>query len=331
MKTKSFFSAKNNAEQNPSEGKFTKWVLSGPGIIIRWERWLVISFVFLIPTGIYAQRFSGLNHLPNHQSKVYYSDGTLGKATRIAGQMDKVMLFYDPVLWFRPEVTLLVLSPQDWSKYTSFPVYGMPHYSDNKTLIVASEDNDFWKSFIPPMELVPEGIADLVKKTYQSKEGQLSMEPFFDLLAIHELGHAYHFQDSLVMQRKWMQELFVNLFLHTYIAENEPEQLSPLTAFPEMVLAITNKSSLKFTTLQDLENRYDEIGQQYPNNYGWYQCRWHKASAEIYDEAGKEAVKKLWTLLKHHCELLDDSAFTSVLAGEVHQKVADVQLKWDEQ
>ncbi len=331
MKTNAIFSARNTPKQNLSEGKFIKWVSNGPGILKRWERWLIISFVYFIPTGIYAQKFSGLNHLPNQQVQAYYSAGALEKATRIAGQMDRVMLFYDPILSFRPEVTLLVLSPQDWSKFTNFPVYGMPHYSDNKTLIVASDDNDFWKSFIPPLKSLPQDVADLIKTTYSKGKDQLTMEPFFDLLAIHELGHAYHFQDSLVMQRKWMQELFVNIFLHTYIAENEPELLPPLTLFPEMVVTITDKSSLQYTTLQDLENRYDEIGQQYPNNYGWYQCRWHKASADIYNAAGKEVVHKLWTQFKFHRDPLDDYAFAVTLAREVHQTVADVLLKWDEQ
>lgn len=40
---------------------------------------------------------------------------------------------------------LLVLSEADWSKYTDFPVYGMPHYNDNM-LVVASEDNDFGRA-----------------------------------------------------------------------------------------------------------------------------------------------------------------------------------------
>jgi hypothetical protein len=46
----------------------------------------------------------------------------------------------------KPEVTLLILNHEDWNKHTSFPVYGMAHYTDQKTLVVASSDNAFWKS-----------------------------------------------------------------------------------------------------------------------------------------------------------------------------------------
>ncbi|MBK8417042.1 MAG: hypothetical protein IPL22_22520 [Bacteroidetes bacterium] len=63
----------------------------------------------------------------------------------MAKRCDNVISFYKSLVNFEPTVTLLVLSPDDWSKYTKFPVYGMPHYNDAKTLIVASEDNDFGK------------------------------------------------------------------------------------------------------------------------------------------------------------------------------------------
>ena len=277
------------------------------------------------------REFPGLTPLEGHLTQVYFSTGSDEKAVRIANQMDHVINFYDDKLMFRPEVILLVLSPDDWGRFTNFPVYGMPHYSNNKTLIVASQNNDFWDGFIPPQESLSADIAELVSRAYSGDDGKLTMEPFFDLLAIHELGHAYHIQDNLLMQRKWMGEVFVNLFLHTYIAEQEPQLLPQLTVFPRMVLASTPKSSLKYTTLKDLEDRYNEIGQQYPMNYGWYQCRWHNYAANIYDAGGAKVVKDLWDVLKSNRELLDDEKFALLLSREVHQKLADVLLKWDEE
>jgi hypothetical protein len=132
------------------------------------------------------------------------------------------------------------------------------------------------------------------------------------------------------MQRKWMGELFANIFLHTYIAEKEPALLSALTIFPKMVVSSTNKNELQFTTLNELESNYEKIGQQYPNNYGWYQCRWHIAAGKIYDEAKLTAFKNLWRTLKNQKEILDDLSFAALLTNKVHQSVADVQMKWEE-
>ena len=277
-----------------------------------------------------AQPYDNLFHLPDHHTKTYYSEGSKEQAETMADRCDQVMQFYHSLIDFKPTVTLLVLSPADWSNYTGFPVYGMPHYTDAHTLIVASDDNDFWKSFIPPLDQLPSELSQQISRTYVDQNNALTMRGFFDLLAIHELGHAYHTQGGLTMQRKWMGELFANMLLHTYIAENEPELLPALTVFPKMVVSATNREELKYTTLDQLEANYDIISQQYPNNYGWYQCRWHMAAGSIYDKRGIPVFQKLWQSLKTQEELLNNTAFAAFLSKKVDQSVADVQLRWDE-
>ena len=290
---------------------------------------VLLTLLILVPPGImHARSFDDLNHLKGHRVDTYYSDGAKEQAEAMAARCDNVISFYKTLVDFEPGVTLLVLSPKDWGTYTGFPVYGMPHYDDNKTLIVASEDNDFWKSFIPPLDQLPPDLAQEISTTY-SDNGMLTMRGFFDLLAIHELGHAFHIQGGLTMQRLWMGELFSNIFLHTYIAEKEPDLLPALTLFPRMVVTSTDKSALKFTTLDELEANYNMISQQYPNNYGWYQCRWHMAAGNIYDAGGVAVYKNLWFALLTQQEILDDAEFAKLLSDKVDQSVADVQLNWD--
>ncbi len=288
----------------------------------------VISGLLLLPSS-FAQAYDSLTFLKGYKTKVYYSAGNENRAALIADRCDKVMVFYKSLIAFEPVVKVLILDSADWKRYTKFPVYGMPHYNDNQTLIIASADNDFWKSFVPPLEKLSKDLAEQISRTYNNGNGTLTMQPFFDLLAIHELGHAFHSQGGLIMQRKWMGELFANLLLHTYIAEVEPQQLPALTVFPKMVIA-RGRDGLKYTSLNDLENRYDEIGEQYPQNYGWYQSRWHSAAGEIYSRSGTEAFTKLWEALKTQKNRMNDDALASFLSNHVHQSVADVLLKWDE-
>ncbi len=283
-----------------------------------------------IHSNSYAQVFENLMQLNGHQTQVFYSNGAVAKAERLATQLDGVLSFYNKQMEFTPSVTLLILSPADWEKYARSVVYGMPHYTNSRTLIVAADNNEFWKSFNPQTDKMPPAFAKLIKETYADEKGGLTMEPFFDLLAIHELGHAYQNQDSLKMQRHWMGELFSNILLHSYIAENEPQLLNALTVFPKIVVANTEKAALKYTSLQDLETHYDETAQQYPRNYGWYQCRWHMAASNIYDKGGLDAFKKLWLALKTQRTILDDSSLATLLAEKAHESVADVLLKWDE-
>ena len=159
---------------------------------------------------------------------------------------------YNKMLGFKPSTNYLYSGPDEWKKYATFPVYGMPHYSDSSRLVIASEDNPFWKSFLPPLDVLPAALAENVKKVYTTNKGNLSAMAFFDLLALHELGHGFHVQGGLKMQRLWMQELFVNIMLHTYIAANEPDLLPALETFPQMVIG-AGSSEYKHTSLADFE------------------------------------------------------------------------------
>jgi hypothetical protein len=290
----------------------------------------LLLFLFLFSVTGYAQKYSDLTALDGYKTKVYFSTGNDVRAETVAERMDRVLEYYNNLIAYEPEVTLLILNPVDWPKHTTFPVYGMPHYDDTRDLLImASENNEFWKSFIPSVDLLPKELADKIKSTYVDENGTLTMQAFFDLLAIHEIGHAYHFQAGVNVQRRWMGELFCNIMLHTYIAENESEQLSALTVFPQMVIA-GGKEEYKFTSLTDVEERYEEIGQKYPKNYGWYQCRWHSAAGNIYDAGGADTFVKLWNAFSSQKEKLGDEKFAEFLSNEVNQSVADVMLKWDE-
>lgn len=294
------------------------------------QKSILILFVFLLSFTIYAQNYQDLDALEGYKTRVFFSSGNDARAKTVAERMDRVLEFYNKIIAFEPKVTLLILNPTDWPKHTTFPVYGMPHYDDQRELlIIASENNDFWNSFIPPIEQLPKELADKISTTYVDENGSLTMQAFFDLLAIHEIGHAYQFQAGVNAQRMWMGELFCNILLHTYIAENEPEQLPALTVFPQMVIA-GGKEEHKFTSLTDIEERYEEIGQQYPKNYGWYQCRWHSAAGNIYDAGGVSTFVKLWNAFSKQKEKLSDAEFAAMLSEKVHQSVADVMLKWDE-
>lgn len=204
----------------------------------------------------------------------------------------------------------------------------MPHFTGDH-LIIASEDNPFWKSFLPPLQNLPENLHSKIRAAYQKSDGTYSMQPFFDLLAIHEFAHAYHEQNGLNMQRKWMQELFANLMLHTFVAEKKPELLPVLKAFPQMVVE-GGSSEYKYISLSDFENIYDDTQKgMTAQNYGWYQCNLHVEARRIYETGGRKVLKKLWKSLKKHQENMTDSQFAKILQTEVHPSVANVYLNWN--
>ena len=283
--------------------------------------------VLLVATVSQAQNYSRLDSLANSAVNVYYSPGNAPRATQIAQRVNNAMAYYQGLLGFRPEVTLLVLSPADWSQYTTMPVYGMPHYKNDKVLVLAAEDNAFWKSFVPPLDQLPKDLSAQIRQTYKNEKGELSMQPFFDLLALHELGHAFHMQAGVNLQRKWLSELYANILLHTYIAENEPTQLPALTLFPKMVVS-QGASQFTYTSLADAHHRYAELGQKHPKNYGWYQCRWHMAAGKIYDASGPQACSQLWQAFIARKENLPDAELLTQLE-KANKAVANFVVNWD--
>ena len=295
------------------------------------QHYIFILLLFTLTTvqPVRAQSADSLAELKGHSFRVFYSYDQQERAETIAVRIDKATAFHQQLLGFKPTVTVFILSAKDWQAYTSEPVvYGMPHYNDkHKKLIVAAEDNPFWKSFLPPVDQLPQELREPVRSTYTGTDGHLTAQAFFDLLAIHELGHAFHIQGGLTMQRKWMGELYCNILLHTYIVEKEPGLLPALTLFPRMVVAGGTKG-FKYTSLADAHEHYNELGQQYPRNYGWYQCRWHSAAAGIYDTAGKNVCKKLWDAFITQKEILADAALLSFISA-ADKTVADMINNWD--
>lgn len=289
---------------------------------------LSLVFVLVVFQAAKAQQYDQLTLLKSNLVEVHHSPGHDKRAASITARVEKAMTYHQQLLGFQPTVILLVLSADDWSKHASAgAVYGMPHYTDNKVLIVAAEDNAFWKSFVPPMQQLPLDLQKQVTSVYTTADSSLSMQAFFDLLAIHELAHAFHLQAGLVMQRKWMGELFANMFLHTYIAENEPASLPALTLFPRMVTGGSTKEFL-YTSLSDIQERYDEITRQYPKNYGWYQCKWHVAAATIYEFGGKRACKQLWDALKIKKEILTENELVDFLVLSGNKGIAQMIKNW---
>lgn len=285
---------------------------------------LILLFCLPMQLHLLAQPYEDLRELSGYSVKVYYSPGNEARAKIIVERCENTMRYVNDLVGFTPEVSLFILNPEHWKKYATFPVYGMPHYLDNRRLVIASEDNEFWRSFIPPLDQLPKDLSEKIKKAYTAPDGSLSMMAFFDLLALHELGHAFHIQGGLKMQRLWMQELFCNIMLHTYIAEKEPDNLPALEAMPEMVVG-AGTAGYTFTTLADFEKKYDNMD---PKNYGWYQCRLHVAGKNIYNAGGQKAFVNLWKALKENKEKMTDDQFESLLRKKVHIEVAKVFTGW---
>jgi len=286
--------------------------------------------VFLLVSHItFAQEYGSLQKLEGVSRNVFYSENAKDRAVKIQDNVAGAEQFFQQEFKVTPHYTLLVLSPEDWKKYAHpNAVYGIPHYLPDGRLVVASENNAFWKRNTPPVDRLPAELAHKMTTTYADGKGEINLTNFFDLLAVHELGHAFQNAAGMLKQRSWLNELFCNVILHTYLAEKNPGQLPNITVYPQVAVQSFPADRLKYTKLEDFETYYNDIAQKHPDNYGWYQCRFHVVAGEIYDGGGAEVMRKMWEQLLSRKEKLSDEALMRLLK-EAHPALEKALENWE--
>jgi hypothetical protein len=142
--------------------------------------------------------------------------------------------------------------------------------------------------------------------------------PFFDLIAVHELAHEFHGQVPYRFPRLWLEEVFVNLCLHAYVAAEEPDLLPVLETLPA-ALAASDPAEFPHRSLAALEALHAGVG---PVAYGWYQGRFLVAAARIFEAGGVDALRRLWDAF-----VIDDATLRDRLRA-VQPELADVLTEW---
>jgi len=276
-----------------------------------------------------AQSLDNLEHIEGASINLYHSKGFEMHAHFIKELCEEANAYYSKAL--EPldiAFDIVVLSESDWPKYIHTQlIYGMPHFTpDGNKLVVSAEDNAFWRSQLPDLSALESPYKELFPAVYQV-DGAISNRYFFDLLCIHELGHVWAAHGERNSQRLWLEELFCNLMLHTFIAEERGEFLPALTILP-MYWANTDATDLPFTTLQQFESDYYKIGREAPHNYGWYQFRFHFAAKNLYDQGGPEVLRNLWDFMGNYQEKFSDEELLQKLESEVHPHFRTLLESW---
>jgi hypothetical protein len=122
----------------------------------------------------------------------------------------------------------------DQADWHSGQPYGLPFFNDDKgqirpgIVVMPAGRGDFWVRMGQDIrDASPRGYARLLA-AYPDGAGGLDLQPFFDLVTLHELGHAFEMLGDLRLPAFWLGEIFANLALHTFVATRQPEGLNTL-------------------------------------------------------------------------------------------------------
>jgi hypothetical protein len=246
---------------------------------------------------------SELSQLTGYPFEVRYSDGSLVRARAAADVAANAYGYFSRLFSAaEPDIAVIVANEADWSG--SGP-YGLPFFRDDAgeirpgIVLMPAGGGDFWKGIGQDIrDASPRGYAKLLA-TYPDGTGGLDLQPFFDLITIHELGHAFEVLGGLRLPTFWLSEIFVNLAMHALVATRLPATLPTLEVLPT-VGAGSRKLAARmraegYSTLEELQAHYtggdDSMD---PLNYVWYQHRWLRLAAKMFEVDGEDGLVRFW-------------------------------------
>ena len=190
---------------------------------------------------------SGLECLGGYPFEVRYSGGSLIRARAAADIAADAYVYFSRLFsGLEPDIALIVADHADWQ---SRQPYGLPFFDKDDEqirpgiVVMPARNGDFWISMGEDLrDASRNGYARLLE-TYPDGDGGLDLQPFFDLITIHELGHAFEVLGGLALPTFWLGEIFANLALHAFIATSQPESLNTLEDFQSWARGVRNSTN----------------------------------------------------------------------------------------
>jgi hypothetical protein len=181
-------------------------------------------------------RRADLACLAGYSFEVRYSDGALARAKAAADLAGAAYAYFRRMFSaVEPDIALIVADEGDW---WSRQPYGLPFFTDDDggirpgVVVMPAAGGDFWMAIAEDIrDTSPQGYARL-RAAYPDGVGGVDLQPFFDLITIHELAHAFEVLGDLRLPTFWLSEIFVNLAMHAFVATQLPASLPTLETLP---------------------------------------------------------------------------------------------------
>jgi hypothetical protein len=285
---------------------------------------------------------SGLAQLDGYPFEVRHSEGSLARA-RAAAEVTADAYGYFSGLFSgtQPDIALVVADAADWAG--DWAPYGMPFFRDDPgeirpgVVVMPAGGGAFWVAIAQDLrEASRRGYAKLLA-AYPDGAGGLDLQPFFDLIAIHELGHAFEALGDLRLPTFWLSEIFVNLALHTFVATRRPASLPTLEALPTVGAGSRRLAARMraegYSTLDELQAHYAGSDEPMsPLNYVWFQYRWQRLAARMFETDGEAGLVRFWDHF-HAADRVGSgeataAALAPLLKAEVSQVLGRAVRQW---
>jgi hypothetical protein len=247
---------------------------------------------------------SGLARLEGYPFEVRCSVGAEVRATAVAKLAAAAYVYFSRLFSAaEPDIGLIVANEADWPSRKQ--PYGLAYFNDDPgqirpgIVVMPAGRGDFWAGMVQDLhDATPRGYGKLLA-AYPDGAGGVDLQPFFDLITIHELGHAFETLGDLRLPTSWLSEIFVNLAMHAFVATQLPESLRTLETLPTAGAGSRRLAARMraegYSTLDQLEEHYTGgDAPMSPLNYVWFQYRWQRLAARMFALDGEPALRRFW-------------------------------------
>jgi|SRR5579884_592449 len=277
---------------------------------------------------------SGMPRLDGYPFEVRHSDGALAR-TRAAADLAAEAYSYFGRLFSasEPDILLVVADEKDWPGERA--PYGLAFFRDEPgelrpgVVVMPAGGGDFWTAMVEDLRAAtPDGYAKLLE-TYPDGAGGVDLRPFFELVTIHELAHAFETLGGLKLPTTWLSEIFVNLAMHAFVAARRPEGLATLEVLPTVGAGSRRLGARMraegYSTLDEFEAHYPgREASMSPLNYVWFQYRFQRVAADMFTAEGERGLDRFWECFHAPDHVRPGEATAASLAPLLSAKVSPV-------
>lgn len=210
----------------------------------------------------------------------YHSAGADKRAAHISQLIQEARTFFEGGLGLETDVKLAVLNEQDWRRINPNGPYGVPYVSGTPHVIFmpATDNNVITSSALAQKDNAPATLVAALRESGFSYEDWARIS--VDVIALHELGHAYTETYRLNPQNKWFNEFLASYHAYSFLAAKRPALAKLWRTATALQVAGPRPAH---TSLEAFERLYNKVGVE---NYGWYQALFVQKAAQIHDAAG---------------------------------------------
>lgn len=182
--------------------------------------------------------------LPWFPFPVAVSAGARAAGERIAQRALAAHRLLGAVLGTALELSLLVLSRDDWDRHADVSSYGVTHVAEGGELIVGAEPAHAWHDVSEFLggRLAPEACAQLADlHGVDATHGRgPDLTGLAETLVAHEIGHLAASQCGVEFPRRWLEEAFANYALVAVLGETDPAGLRLVGSLAEAAATLTD-------------------------------------------------------------------------------------------